>query len=66
MQTVSDIFYVNRRDGWAVAEYTFFERDQIGEARYCYSKRDAIAARIFSHFLSMKAAERDAICAASN
>ena len=43
MQTVFEIFYVNRRDGWAVAEYTFFDRDQIGEARYCYSKRDAIA-----------------------
>ena len=43
MQTVFEIFYVDRRNGWAVAEYSFFERNQIGEARYCYYKSDAIA-----------------------
>lgn len=42
MQTVFEIFYVDRRNGWAVAEYSFFERHQIGEARYCFHKRDAI------------------------
>lgn len=43
MQTVFEIFYVDRANGWAVAEYSFFERHQIGEARYCYHKQDAIA-----------------------
>lgn len=43
MQTVFEIFYVDRANGWAVAEYSFFERHQIGEARYSFHKRDAIA-----------------------
>ena len=41
--TVFEVFYIDASTGWALAEYSFFDRDQIGEAMFCYHKRDAIA-----------------------
>lgn len=36
-----EVFYIDRSNGWAVAEYDA-DDNQISEAEYCYLKSDAI------------------------
>ena len=41
--TVFEVFYIGGNTGWAVAEFDFHTRDQIGETWYERRKADAIA-----------------------
>ena len=41
--TLFEVFYVDANTGWALVEYTILNHYQIGEAKFGYHKRDAIA-----------------------
>lgn len=43
MHTIFEIFFIDNRTRWAIAEYTFEGHDQVGEARFFYHKADALA-----------------------
>lgn len=43
MSTLFEVFFIDARTGWALAEFTIEHGYQIGDAHFGYHKRDAIA-----------------------